>query len=127
MQKAAFIGIAAVILSLLIKGVKSEYSIYISIAAIVLIFGFSTGSIEMFISFINKLQDYAHIPSEYIKILLKIAAITYISEISASICADAGFSAVAGQIEFIGRMSIMAAGMPVVFSIIELLENVFNM
>lgn len=123
MLKAAFVGVAAVLLAILLKGMKSEYPVYISLAALVIIFGVGVGNIRLFTGFIEKIREYTGISEEYIKILLKITGIAYICDLAASICSDAGFTAIAGQIEFIGRISIMATGMPVVFALLDMLNT----
>ena len=58
---------------------------------------------------------------EYIALLLKMIGVTYLSEFSSSICRDAGYSAVAGQIELVGKLSILTIGMPIVLALFELM------
>ena len=42
-----------------------------------------------------------------------------ISEFSANLCKDAGYQAVAGQIEMFGKLSILAISMPVILVLLE--------
>lgn len=43
------------------------------------------------------------------KVLFKMIAVTYMAELGANLCRDAGYSAVAGQIEFYGKLMLLAA------------------
>ena len=44
-------------------------------------------------------------------------------EFSAGICKDAGYQAVAGQIEVLGKLSVMFAGLPILFAVIDQIQN----
>ena len=56
-------------------------------------------------------------------ILFKVIGITYICEFSADICRDAGYQAVAGQIEVLGKLTVMFAGLPILFAVIEQIQS----
>ena len=49
--------------------------------------------------------------------------VTYISEFASSLCRDAGYSTVAGQIELVGKLSILTIGMPIVLALFELMAT----
>ena len=50
--------------------------------------------------------------------------ITYICELCSGICKDAGYSSVAGQIEIFGKLSVLAAGMPILLAILESIQEI---
>ena len=111
--KAAVLGIAAAMMALYMKSVKSEYSSLISIGAGILIFGFSLICLEKIIGSIEELGGYLAISSTYIRILLRITGIAYICDFAACICRDVGFQAIASQIELLGKLSIVVMSLPV--------------
>ena len=45
--------------------------------------------------------------------------ITYLCEFSAGICKDAGFAAVSDQIEILGKLSVLFAGLPILLTVIR--------
>ena len=45
--------------------------------------------------------------------------ITFVGQFSAGICKDAGYSAIASQIETFGRLTVLALGMPMVTALLE--------
>ena len=51
--------------------------------------------------------------------MLKVIGITYVCEFSSGVCRDAGYQAVAGQIEVLGKLTVMFAGLPILFAVIE--------
>lgn len=121
--KIAMLGISGVLLALLLKQQKSEYALYISLAAAVLILVFSVNRLQIVMETIQKIESFIQIDGSFVKILIKMIGITYVAEFAAGICKDAGFGAVGNQIEMFGKFSIMAVSVPVLLSLIETIEG----
>ena len=49
--------------------------------------------------------------------------ITYLSEFASALCRDAGFSAVGGQVELAGKLTIMALSLPILLALVEVIEG----
>lgn len=126
MIKIALLGIAAVVLALQFRNGKSEYGTLISLAACCLIFYFGVGMLTAVLDGIDRILSYTAIDSEYLKILLKMLGITYAAEFAANLCKDAGYSAIGSQIELAGKFAVLAAGMPVVISVAEVIGNLLG-
>jgi len=45
--------------------------------------------------------------------------ITYVSELSSSICKDAGYQTIAGQIEIFGKLAVFMLSMPVLLTLLD--------
>ena len=73
---------------------------------------------------ISFVKNYLGDAQGYLSILLKVIGITYICEFSAGICKDAGFHSVADQIEILGKLSVLFAGLPILFAVIEQIQGV---
>lgn len=123
MIKIAAIGIVAVMLAIMFKKGKEEYSLYIGITASFVIVFLGIGKLEVILDAIDRLQGYLKLNSTYIAILIKIIGITYITEISSSICKDSGYQAVAEQIELVGKLSILAISMPILLAILDTIDR----
>lgn len=121
--KVAFLGIAGVLLAIQFKGIKAEYGVYIGLAVSIIIFGFCVRQVEAVTVQLAKIKTYLNGSEEYLAILLKVIGITYICEFSAGICKDAGYQSVAGQIEILGKLSVMFAGVPILFAVIEQIQS----
>lgn len=121
--KIGMLGIVGVLFALLFKGEKQEYSHYIGFGVAVLIFYYVVQSLFTLTGRLEILQVYFSGNENYLGTLLKIVGITYICEFSAGICKDAGFSSVAGQIEVLGKLSVMFAGLPILLAVIEQIQE----
>lgn len=123
MIKIALIGIVGVLLATHFKGTRNEYSIYIGIAASVLIIYFGISKLEIILDTIEKIQGYISINSTYIGILIKIIGVTYIAEFSSSICKDAGHASIASQIELVGKLTILSISMPILLALLDTINQ----
>ena len=72
---------------------------------------------------LDRIRSYLDGAEAYLAILLKVVGITYICEFSSGICRDAGYQTVAGQIEVLGKLTVMFAGLPVLFAVIEQIQS----
>ena len=114
--------IFAIIVALLgssLRQFKSSIDVYMSIAAVVFIMIFITSKLSIVLSLIYKLENIVEINSQYIKILLKIVGISYITQFSSDICRECGYVAVANQVQVFGKIAAMAISMPIVLALID--------
>lgn len=117
--KIGILGIAGVMIALQFKTNKQEFGIYIAFAVCLIIFSYVINKLTYVWDSIQYLQSYISVDSSYFSILFKVVGITYVCEFCASICKDAGYGAVAGQIEIFGKLSVLLTGMPILLAIIE--------
>lgn len=117
--KIGILGIAGVMLALQFKTSRPEIGVYIGLAVGIVIFCFSVDGLLRILNKMQDLQAYMEAGEGYFKLLFKAVGITYICEFTASVCKDAGYGAVAGQIEIFGKLSVLFMGMPALFAIIE--------
>ena len=117
--KIAIMGIVGARLVIMLEGQKKEYELYVTLGVSLCIFYFIMSKLQLVISVVNRMQDYVNLDTSYIGILIKMIGITYVSEFSASLCKDAGYQAVAGQIEMFGKLSILVISMPVIMVLLE--------
>ena len=124
--KIAMIGLAGVVLALMLRQQKSEYALYISLAAAVLILIFSADRLSVVMDTIRRIEEYLQIDSAMTKILIKMTGITYVAEFATGICKDAGFGALGSQIEMFAKLSLMAVSVPVLLALIETVEGLLG-
>lgn len=124
MLKVGILAIAGVMLALQFKSDKQEYGMYIGFVICLLIFSMVVTGLGSVLGKMGALQTYISENGTYFQILLKVIGITYICEFCAGICKDAGYSAVAGQVEIFGKLSVLIAGMPILFAIIESIQEI---
>lgn len=122
MIKVAVLGVGAAILAAWLKSIKQEYSLWILLGAGIFLSVFVAGKLEVIVEELRFLQTYVSDYGPYVKLLLKIIGITYLAEISADLCKDAGANALASQIELFGKLSILVLCMPVMTSLLETID-----
>lgn len=121
--RISVIGIAGIVLAILVKEAKPEYSFYLTFAAGIAILFFSAGRLSDLLWSIREIQQYLPIENTYMDLLLKMVGITYVGQFSASICRDAGYASVAGQIELFARLSVLAISMPILTALLETIHE----
>jgi stage III sporulation protein AD len=117
----AFIGIIAYGV---IKNIKSDYSVFIllAVSAIILILlsDYLVNAIDVF----SQMATKTGINSDIFSSIIKIIGIGYIAEYASSICEDAGCSSIAKKIQFGAKLTIFVMTIPIINSIIELIEGI---
>ena len=124
--KISAAAICAVISGLVLKSVKSPLAVMVPLTASVVILFYIVSGLMTLISQLSALKEYLKWGQGYIGLLLKIMGITYITQLSADICRDNGYQAVAGQIEIFSKLTIAVMSMPVVLSLFEMVTECIN-
>lgn len=119
MVRVALLGIAGVLLALQLKSLKSEYSIYLCLGVSALIFWYMTEQLGSILEGLEMIQDTLPLNAGYIRTLIKIVGITYIAEFASDLCKDAGYQAVAGQIQMFGKLSVLAVSIPILTALLN--------
>lgn len=121
--KIVMIGITGVLLALFLKESKPEYSVYLSFAAGICILGYAVEKLSYLFESIKKIQEFLPVDEKYVLVLLKMTGATYIGQFSSSICKDAGYAAIAGQIELFVKLYLMVLSLPVLLALVETIHN----
>jgi len=123
MIKIIMVALLAVSLSLIVKQVKPELAMMVSLITITIIFTFCIDKIGQVIELITRLAQNSGIPTEFLMIVLKIIGIAYLTEFGANICKDVGESAVASKIQFAGKCVILLLGMTIIGNFVDTLTK----
>ena len=117
--KIGILGVAAVLLAIPLRKDKQEYSMFISMAVCICIFIYIITKVQIVLEFVQKLEGLVAIDTAYIGLVIKMVGITYAAEFAVNVCKDAGFGAIAGQIENFAKMSILVVSLPVLLALID--------
>ncbi len=123
MIRVACIGLIAVFLAVMLKTVRSEYAVFIGLAACMIVFGCSLSKLQVIFEGLKSIQDLLSVNSAYIQVVLKVVGIAYISEIASNLCKDAGYSGVGSQIEMFGKLSILVMSMPILTTLLTTIQD----
>lgn len=119
MIKIALLGIAIVFLSMLAGSIRREYALALSIGATILLAQYGISSLQSIVERIVALEEHVGVNKEYVAILLKMVGIAYLTQLVVSLCRDAGNGAVAGQINIVGKISMLLVSFPVLEGLIK--------
>ena len=125
MSVYAIVGISAIIavLSISLKKYSPEYSMLMIIMnGIFLIFNILK-MLNPVLSEIKRLSENLGIFSEHIFILLKVLAISFLTQFSSDTCIDAGQTSLASKIELAGKVLILEASLPLLKEVINIIVS----
>lgn len=125
--KIAAVCLVAVALSVIVKQVKPELGIFIPITASAVVFIYALSELSGITEQISiKVTQYG-LNNEYLIILFKSIGIAYVTEFAADCCKDAGESAIASKVELYGKVMILACAVPIMFSVLEMIDEVISL
>lgn len=121
MEIIKIIGIAltSVIIVIVIKQYKPEFAVYISLIASALILFLLLDKLSGIVELLNNLASRMNGASEFLKILIKITGIAFLTEFAVSICKDSGESAIASKVDLGGKVIIVTMSIPIISSMLE--------
>lgn len=110
----------AVLMAIGIKAHSPAMSSIISICLCIAVASMCIARVGQIIDYISSVFGQAGTGSEYLKVLLKLMGIAYICDFASNISKDAGYGAVATEIELLGKLSMLLISMPILMRIIDM-------
>ncbi len=118
------VGLIALIISVIVKQYKPEFSMYISIIAGAIIMFLIIDKISGIITLLTNLSKKTGMNAEYLSILLKITGIAILTEFAVSICKDSGETAIASKIDLGGKVIIISMSIPIISALLEIIMKI---
>lgn len=118
------VGLVALILIIILKQYKPEFTIYVSIIAGAIILLMVMDKLYSIINLLSNISQKTGIGNEFLKIILKITGIAILTEFAVSICKDSGESAIANKIDLGGKIIIISISIPIITALLELVINI---
>ena len=123
MIQVGLLGVGGVLMAVYLKQEKGEIAIYLCIATSILIFLGIFDYLEMLVETVREVSAVVEIDLVYISTLIKMLGITYMAEFASGICKDAGYQAIATQIEMFGKITILVLSMPILLTLLKTLQE----
>lgn len=121
--KIAAIALTGVILASLMKTVNKDISLYIILAAIIIILLEVFDKLTGIFAFLEGIYGSITYGKEFYPIILKILAIAYITDFTAQLCKDAGENSIGSKVELAGKVIIFYAAIPILTAILDLIQT----
>ena len=117
--KVIGIGLISLIIIIIVRQYKPEFTLYVSLLAGALILLFIMDKLEGIIDLLTTLSSKTAINNEFLVLLIKITGIAFLTEFAVSLCKDTGECAIASKIDMGGKVIIVSMSIPIISSLLE--------
>lgn len=121
--QAAAIAVITVVLTSLLKKTNRELALLLTLAACILIGLFFMRLAEPIVDFLSKLRNLAGLDKTLMMPMLKTIGIGFLTQISATVCADAGENAIAKLVEICGGVLALYVALPLLEAVLDMVEQ----
>lgn len=121
--QATVVGIVTVLLSAMLRKTNHELGILLTLAACVLIGLLLLKLAEPIVEFMAKLRNLAGLDKTLTEPILKTIGIGLMTQIGATVCADAGENAIAKMIEVCGGALALYVSLPLLEAVLSLIDT----
>jgi len=112
------IGIVGVFLSITVKAYRKDFGLYTTLITAIIILFYTLPKIQEIIKGFNSIAESSGIDSNYIKAIIKMLGIAYITEFASELSKDADEGLLSKKIELAGKVSLLLVTMPIVKSLL---------
>ena len=123
--KACGLIICSLVVCIIFKNLKSEYSLFIRIIITLSVFGISICVFYPVLSYIEEITLNTQI-YQFLPIILKTLGISFSVQITADICNDAQETSLAQGIIFFGQAQILAISIPLMKNLFQICEGLLK-
>jgi stage III sporulation protein AD len=120
------LAVVAVVLCVILRQHKPEYAMFISIVATIFLMIFSLGLIDQMINSISTILKISNINEQYFNILLKVIAVSYLTQFTVDICKDAQETAIASKVELAGKITILIMALPIYLGVFKVIDGILK-
>jgi len=113
------VGIIAIVISLILKQYKPEFTIYVALACGIIILLMLMDKFKIIFNLINSISTKANINKGFIAILFKITGIAILTEFATSIANDSGETSIASKIDMSGKVIIIFLSLPIIQALLD--------
>lgn len=118
------VGLIALIIIIIVKQYRPEFTMYVSVVAGIIILLLVMDKLSAIINLLTNLANRTSINNEFIFLLIKITGIAILTEFASSVCKDSGETAIASKVDMGGKIIIIAMSIPIIASLLETILKV---
>jgi len=118
------VALTGMILAAIIRSYKAEYAIFVVLATAIILFFMALGKLTSVFQFLKTIYGDMSYGKEFFPIIIKVLVVAYLTDFTAQVCKDAGEGAIAEKVELAGKVIIFYLAIPILLSIIDLLNSV---
>ena len=119
----AGIAVSGMIMVSLVRVFKPEFAIYIVIATVIVILILCVTELTAVFQFLKSVYNEMSYGKEYFPIIIKVLVVAYLADFTAQLCNDAGETSIGSKVELAGKIIIFYLSLPILVSILELVNS----
>ncbi len=119
LYKIIAVGLISALIIICLKSANSELAAPVSIASGLLILLMTVSYVKEFVSFFKDMANVAGLDDGIYKIVLKVLAISYLSEFASGAVEDLGQKNLSEKIQFASKTIMIVLAMPLLENLIE--------
>ena len=120
LYKIVGIALVTVIATLIVRPVRPDFAVFISVVGGVIILFMLAGYIADIFDIFSKIFTFTNVNASLYKIILKIIGVGYLVEFTASLCVDTGNGSLGDKVLLGGKIVILVMALPIITSILEI-------
>jgi len=117
------LAIVSCVLIVVVKEYRPEFALIITIVAGVVVLPLILTRFSAVLTELKTISQKAGIKTEYMVIVLKGLGICYLTQFSSDMCRDFGQTSLASKIELSGKITLAALSIPLLLSIVEIINT----
>ncbi len=117
--KIVAIGLICAFITVYLKGINSDLAMPASVCAGIILLSMTVSYISDFITIFQSLSLNSSVDESIFKIVIKIIAVSYLVEFSASSIEDFGLKNISDKVVFAGKILILTMSAPIIENLIS--------
>lgn len=124
--KITAIGVTGALLAVMLKPYRKEFAVVVSIVTGLVVVSMVISYMGTVFDAFGSVLDKTGMNPGYFMLIMKVTGIAYAAQFAASLCRDAGESAVAVKIETAAKVSVMVLTLPVLKDFLETVAGILG-
>ncbi len=120
------VAVTAAVAALVLRQTQPAYATALTVAVGVLLLVLTLQGASPLLERVERLFDQSALGAAYSAVLFKAFGIGILSQTAADVCRDAGETALAGKVEFGGKVLLLLCGLPLIEHATALLDSIIQ-
>lgn len=124
LYKIVAVGLICSFVIVYLKSTDSNLTMPLTVCSGIILLTMTLGYVTDFLKVLNDLSANSHVDGNVLKLTIKIMAITYLVEFSASTIEDFGLTSISDKVVFAGRIVILTLSAPIIETLISTIISI---
>ena len=118
------IAVCGMLISLLLKGMKSDLYIVAALATCGILLYYSLNLSMSVMDYLRRMAQRFALEDVYLQTVFKVIGIGYVCTLASQLCKDAGQTSIGVQAELFGKLMILMEALPIAAKLIDTLTGI---